>query len=216
MEKYWGGKSAFYILKWINSSHIYLNINIYCVRSITVLKDRTWVNVLSLCSGSPAAEPPAAQHIILYTHTLKRIWWIRLTPGCQHEYRNVLHIFITSTRNQINQQINSLLMEAACWWRRPGDGGGPLMEAARPGQHVLHLIHRDGWLMVEDHILLDHRTTSYWTTGSHQNTSNTTRNTSRWTVRRSTGDHSRSAARRSWKRPTCRCRYRWAPGWLCR
>lgn len=26
-----------------------------------------------LCSGSPAAEPPAAQHIILYTHTLKHI-----------------------------------------------------------------------------------------------------------------------------------------------
>lgn len=147
----------------------------------------------------------SSTHHFIYTHIKTHL----MDPS-----KTWLHIFITSTRNLINQQINSLLMEAAYWWRRPADGGSSVMEAARPGQHVLHLIHRDGWLMVEDHILLDHRTTSYWTTGSHQNTSNTTRNTSRWTVRRSTGDHSRSAARRSWKRPTCRCR--WAPSWFCR
>lgn len=164
-----------------------------------------------LCSGSPAAEPPAAQHIILYTHTLKHIWWIRLKPGCIYSSHPPKP---DQSADKQPADGGGLLMEAARWWRRPADGGSSVMEAARPGQHVLHLIHRDGWLMVEDHILLDHRTTSYWTTGSHQNTSNTTRNTSRWTVRRSTGDHSRSAARRSWKRPTCRCR--WAPSWFCR
>ena len=124
--------------------------------------------------------------------------WIRLTPGCQHLYRNMLHMFITSTRNQIDQQINSLLMEAACWWRQPADGGSSVMEAAcwwrQLGLDNMSCISftatADWWW----------RTTSNWTTGSHQNTTNTTLNTSRWTVRRSTGDHSRSAAAENGRR----------------
>lgn len=150
MEKYWGGKSAFYILKWINSSHIYLNINIYCVRSITVLKDRTWANVLSVFWFTCCRTTCSSTHHFIYTHIETHL----MDPS-----KTWLHIFITSTRNLINQQINSLLMEAACWWRQLGDGGSSAWTTC-PASHSPRRLTDGGGPHLTgppDHILLDHR-----------------------------------------------------------
>lgn len=98
----------------------------------------------------------SSTHHFIYTHIKTHL----MDPS-----KTWLHIFITSTRNLINQQINSLLMEAARWWRRPADGGSSVMEAARWWRQlgldnmscISFTATADWWW----------RTTSYWTTGPH-------------------------------------------------